>query len=154
MDIKQSGKNVTEAEVVNFEKKIGHTLPDTYRKFILTYNGGKPTPYFFKVPGWQYEASLVTELKGIDPEARVDLEELNVLLDGRLPDHFIAIGSDPGGNMLLTGLAGASKGKIYFFDHENEPDDADGKLESYPNIYFLSDDFDSFLTNLKNEDEL
>lgn len=155
MEIKKSRKTITEAELVNFEEKIGHALPPAYRKFILTYNGGEPNPYYFKVPNWKYKQSLVNQLKGIDPGGSyVDLEEVNELLAGRLPDNFIAIGDDPGGNMILTGLEGASKGKIYFFDHENEPDDADGKLESYPNIYFLADDFDTFITNLKNENEL
>jgi hypothetical protein len=157
MNIQMTKKGIalSEVDLVNFEKNIGYVLPDPYRKFILTYNGGEPSPYYFKVPQWRYQQSLVNELKGINPGgASVDITKVIDLMDGRLPKAFIPIGDDPGGNLILIGLDGATRGKIYFFDHENEPIDPMDKLEDYPNIYFLANDFDSFLNSLRHENEL
>src|SRR5262245_15198184 len=120
--ITNKGPQLKESDLKTFEKEIGSTFPDDYRNFLLTYNGGEPKPYFFKVQGWQYQQSLVNQLKGIIPNGKsVDLVEDNSIMEGRLPKGFVSIGDDPGGNKLLISTAGSTRGKIYFFDHENEP---------------------------------
>jgi len=153
MEITKKGQAINEAELANFESKIGYTLPVEYREFLLLYNGGKPIPDFFKVPEWQYEETYVTELKGLANGKPVDLSELFDLLDGRLPKGFIAIGSDPGGNQILLSLSNDKRGQVYFFDHENEPDDATDNVEDYPNIYLVANSFNEFLKNLYSNDE-
>lgn len=153
--ITNKGSRLNEDDLKTFEKEIGSNFPDDYRGFLLKYNGGEPKPYFFKVPGWQYQQSLVNQLKGIVPNSKsVDLVEDNSLMEGRLPKGFVSIGDDPGGNKILISVIGATRGKIYFFDHDNEPDVSTDKLEDYSNIFLLADSFDQFLNNLKNEDEL
>jgi hypothetical protein len=149
------GPKLSEAELVKFEEQIGFTLPESYRNFLLVYNGGEPSPYFHKVPKWHFQQSLVVEFKGIDPCSEyVDLGEAIELLQDRLPKGFIPIGGDPGGNYVLISLDGSTRGKIYFWDHEDEPEDCTENLSDYPNIYWLADDFKNFLNNLKEEDEL
>jgi len=153
--ITDKGPQLTENDLRAFEKEMRSTFPEDYRTFLLTHNGGQPKPYFFKVPGWQYQQSLVNELKGIVSNSQsVDLREDNSIMEGRLPKGFVSIGDDPGGNKILISLDGSTRGKIYFFDHENEPDVSTDKLEDYSNIYLLADSFDQFLNSLKEEDEL
>jgi hypothetical protein len=156
MEMIKTGPPLNESDLDGFEKTIGYDLPSDYRQFLLKYNGAKPVPDFFQVPGWQYEESYVSQLKGLlkeKDEKKVDLARLNDLLDGRLPKGFIAIGSDPGGNQILLSLAGETKGNVYFFDHENEPDDATDDLEDYPNIFLVANSFTEFLNNLTPDSE-
>lgn len=149
------GPKLTEKELTKFEKQIGFALPTAYRKFIIVYNGGNPSPNYFTIPEWHYQQSFVTEFKGIDPRSEyVDLVEAIELLEDRLPKRFIPIAGDPGGNYILLSLSGPTRGKIYFWDHENEPENYTENLADYPNIYWLADDFEDFLNNLKEEDEL
>lgn len=151
----KTGPKLSEDDLIKLEKQIGFVVPSPYRKFLLAYNGGKPVPEFFEVPGWRYKQSLVTELLGIIPGVKyADLEQNIKLMAGRLPRGFIPIGDDPGGNMIVISLDGPTRGKIYFFDHENEPDFSTDNLEDYSNMYLLDDDFDKFLNNLKHENEL
>lgn len=154
-EMTKTGPKLSEDDLIKLEKQLGFVFPSPYRKFLLAYNGGQPNPEFFEVPGWRYKQSLVNELKGIIPGGEyVDLEEDIELMEGRLPRGFIPIGDDPGGNMIVISLNGPTRGKIYFFDHENEPDVSTDNLEDYTNLYLLADDFDTFLNNLKHENEL
>ena len=150
------GPKLSEEELAKFEEQIGFTLPISYRKFLLAYNGGNPSPYFYVVPKWHYQQSLVNEFNGIDPDGEhiIDLRETIELLASRLPKGFIPIAGDPGGNCVLISLDGPTYGKIYFWDHENEPEDCTENLSDYANIYWLADDFEDFLNNLKEEHEL
>lgn len=154
MEITKTGPTLNETDLADFEKKIGYNLPPDYRQFLLQYNGGKPVPDFFQVPEWQYKESFVNQLKGLikeKDEKKVDLARLNDLLDGRLPKGFVAIGSDPGGNHILLSLTNETKGNVYFFDHENEPDDATDDLEDYSNIFLIANSFTEFLNNLTHQ---
>ena len=153
MEITKQGPTINEQEVKDFEQLIGYSLPTDYRRFLLTNNGGKPNPDFFDVPGWRYKESFVTDLKGIKTGLKVDLAKLYNLFEGRLPKGFIAVGADPGGNLILLSLDGSTQGKVYFFDHENEPDDATDDVKDYPNIYEVGKSFDQFLNNLRGERE-
>jgi hypothetical protein len=153
MEMTKTGKALNESDLAEFESKIGYSLPVEYREFLMLYNGGKPVPDFFRVPDWEYEETYVTELKGLANGKSVDLSELFDLLHDRLPKGFIAIGSDPGGNQILLSLSKDTKGQVYFFDHENEPEDAADDVKGYPNIYLVAKSFNEFLKNLYSNDE-
>ena len=100
------GPKLSKEALAKFEEQIGFTLTPTYRKFLVTYNGGNPNPYFYRIPKWHYQQSLVNELNGIDPSGEyvVDLQETIELLENRLPKGFIPIAGDPGGNYVLISL--------------------------------------------------
>lgn len=148
------GPKLSEADIERFEKQIGFSLPESYRSFLSKFNGGSPEPYHFAVPKWRYGQSLVTEFNGITPGKFSDIGEVIETLEDRLPKGFIPIAGDPGGNVVLLSLDGPTRGKVYFWDHENEPEEGTEDVEDYPNVYLLADDFQDFLNNLRNEDEL
>lgn len=147
------GPKLAEKDVVQFEKDLRCPLPASYKEFLLKFNGGRPTPHHYLVPGWHYQHSLVNDFYGIVPGQYNDLEENIELLEDRLPKGFIPIADDPGGNCILISLDGETRGRVYFWDHENEPEDATDDLIAYSNIYLLANDFDQFLNNLRGEDE-
>lgn len=146
------GKKLTLEDLRQFEDRIGFSLPDSYRSFLLKFNGGRPNPYHFLVKDCYDPHSLINEFNGImlDSENVLDndLEEYIEIFEFRIPRGFMAIASDPGGNTVLLSLDGSTKGNIYFWEHNYEPEDCTDNVEDYPNIYFLANDFEEFLNQL------
>src|SRR5260370_1154023 len=58
----------------------------------------------------------------------------------RIPKDLIWIGEDPFGNAMCLGISGAHRGKVFFWDHENEADPElwDGCVETADNIDLLA----------------
>jgi hypothetical protein len=130
-------KNIEE-----FEAKHHIVFPVQYRDFLLEYNGGNVRPNVFKISDDEGETALNT-LYGLDIDESYD--ELSSVFDslyGEIPDEFISIGDDSGGNQICLGISGEYVGKIYIFLHNIEP------TEEMSNMFLISDSFDSFLDSL------
>lgn len=147
------GPRLSETDITQVEARVGWSLPEAYRVFLLIFNGGRPEPSDFSVPQWHYQASLVNDFSGIIPGRYNDIEKNIEILGYRLPNGFIPIADDPGGNAILLSLHGPTRGKVYFWDHENEPNEYTDDVRDYPNIYLVADDFISFLHMLRDADE-
>lgn len=151
----ETGIPIDKETLVFFEKKLEANLPKSYREFLLTYNGGCPEPCYFLVSGWErFPASFVMEFDGFTDEQQYGLIERTDALQDRIPTGFIPIGDDPAANAILLSLHPSTYGKIYLFDHENEPEEGLENLADYPNIYWLADSFEAFLDNLKTKEEI
>jgi cell wall assembly regulator SMI1 len=48
----------TDEEVIAFEKEAGIALPQDYRQFLLTHNGGKPSLDLLTIPDCEQEALI------------------------------------------------------------------------------------------------
>ncbi|UPK42414.1 SMI1/KNR4 family protein [Paenibacillus pabuli] len=130
-------KNIEE-----FEAKYAVVLPVQYRDFLLEYNGGNVKPNVFKISDDEGETALNT-LYGLDINESYD--ELSSVFDslyGEIPNEFISIGDDSGGNQICLGTSEEYAGKIYIFLHDIEP------TEKMSNMFLISDSFDSFLDSL------
>ena len=155
ININKAGIPLDENELSKFETEIGYNLPDSYRQFLLESNGGSPIPEFFDVPSWKFKSSLIQRLKGLDSNyIGVDLREIRQIKGDLFPSGFMAIGSDPGGNLILIGLDGDTEGMIYFWDHEQQPQDQLPKLEEYVNVHHIADSFEQFIQSLKTAKEM
>ena len=155
IELIKTGIPINENDVGLFEKEIGHELPSFYRDYLIQFNGGKPAHPFFDVPTWQFKISLIQEFKGLDSNyIGVDLREIHLIKGDIFPSGFIAIGKDPGGNLILISLEGNTRGKIYFWDHELQPQDQLESLDEYVNLHPLADSFEQFILSLKREDEM
>ena len=133
------------AEIEAAERSLGVTLPDDYKQFLLAYNGGRPEPNCFSVK--DRGDALVNMLFGVrDSQTRFDLArelELATELDP-LPDGFIAVGNDPGGNSLLLSTAGSDRGEVYFWDRSGLWVREDGH-----NTFPVANSFTAFLESLR-----
>jgi len=150
MKLTAVGPSLTQKDINAFEQQHGVSLPQAYRTFLLSTNGGRPQPAYYDVPGWRFKTTKVSAFNGILPGAYNDLTDNIKMLKGRVPEGFIPIGSDPGGNEALLCTSGDTRGKVYFWDHENEPPGDAERLEDYPNIHVVAENFDSFLSSLKD----
>lgn len=145
----------TEAEIQIVELAIGTALPEEYRKHILRFNGGRP------VGDLTFD---VTTRFGTSQEAPLWFYEIgsmatNSLLSAyeafreRLPEDLISIAGSRCGGELLLGLKGEQRGKIFYFDLEDEPSEHEDPLQCF---YPLADslaDFFAMMYEYKDKDE-
>lgn len=129
-------------QITQFENENNITFPDLYKEFLLKWNGGKVTPNLFKISEEQ-GTSVLNVFYGIG-DMYDNLEEFIEILDERLPTGFIPIADDPAGNTVCLGIIEPYREEIYFWDHEQEPEDPD----DMSNMYFLAHDINEFLQNL------
>jgi hypothetical protein len=81
---------------------------------------------------------------------------------GRMPDMIIPIGDDGMGNQICLGIGGDERGKVYYWDHENEWDEQQ-YMEDYgvpmppemkfQNVYLVAESFEDFIRGLEKYEE-
>ena len=122
--LRRCGPRPSEAHVSEFENRLGFALPADYRQFLLKYNGGYPlvgtvrgrdddpeVPYqhgdgvraFFKLP---VPGGHVASYERLRPSRDLPFE---------LPDNWLLIGDDAGGNSFVLEL---DSGTVRFLAHE------------------------------------
>ncbi len=144
----KGAKKATESQIKSLEKQNGSPLPDEYRQFLLSTNGGRPNPDCVAVPGMAGIANVgvgaLFHLRPSQPggdELTYELANIgNLLPAGHLP---IAGSSD----VFTLSLRPKTFGCVYWWFHETEEVDDDGNyLESAG--YLLAGSFDEFLTRI------
>lgn len=150
VQISGSKAKLTPEKIDATEKALGVELPEPYRRFLLAHNGGRPEPADFRIawrgqpfaPGWR--VGMVGDFLEVDSGA-LDLLENRERFADRIPHGMLPVARDPGGNLVLLGLDGDRRGKVYFWVHElpAEYDERD-----VDNLGFVADDFDAFLAGL------
>jgi cell wall assembly regulator SMI1 len=136
------------AEIDVFEARVGVSLPRPYREWLLKHNGGQPSPSGFRYNGevGPYTDGNVAWFYAIYDGgiSNLEIEFLVYKVDAnRLPQNLIPIATDPFGNQIVLSVAGADVGKVYFWDHEEEP-----IPPSYANCHLIADSFDEFIEGL------
>jgi hypothetical protein len=132
------GKPATEGQIAAFEKIEGVTLPSDYREFLKTYNGGRPIPDCF--PFGTQPGSLLDTFFELD-EGEGETNDLQTMCDrfhGRIPSTMMPIGCDAGGNIVLLGVHGKHRGRVYFLDYMNPRP-----------IFEIAPSFESFLDSFE-----
>ncbi len=107
-----SGVVISEPDIAKLESSLRIVLPNDYRRFLLAYNGRVPTPRRFVIVGCNGEA-LVDILLGVN--TLNDIADWVKELRDDLPNGFIPIGFDPGGNALLLDTTDG-EGVVYYWD--------------------------------------
>lgn len=146
--IEESYGTTSWEKIALFEVRSRIALPKEYKEFLLHANGGAPVPDGFDVPGWRHVNSCVARFYGIHNGEYSNLEKECEQFTDRLPPGIIPIADDQGGNLICLGIQGKRRGKIYFWDHEDEFDDHGEGRQDYGNVYLLADSLDEFLSKL------
>ena len=143
--------SITDLNISTFEKEFGLSLPEEYKNFLLTYNGGKPKPrsFDYKLKDGRSWSGGIRDFFGLGLDDWEDLRFYYSLYKDRIPKQMLPVGNDDGGNLVLLGLTHSMKGNVYFWDHNEESDDEN--LPTYDNIYFIANNFKEFLSNLREE---
>ncbi len=142
-----SHKKLSMEEIEQFEVKSGVKLTEKYKRFLLKWNGGYPELSIFNISD-ELGKSVLNVFNGIG-DMYDNLEKVIDIYEFRLAKGFIPIADDPAGNVICLGTEEPYYDKIYFWDHEQEPEDPD----DMSNMYFLANDIDEFLDNLYEDTE-
>jgi hypothetical protein len=139
--------------IAQFEARRGILLPTEYKVFLLNSNGGMPIPDVFEVPEWHGQASELLTFYGIHEESGYSLDGECESYKERVPADLIPIAADSGGNNICLGWKGERKGKIYFWDHEDELDEDGDFVTDYRNVYLVANSLQEFLDSLMTHEE-
>jgi hypothetical protein len=145
--IREQGPALSETKVTELERNLRAQLPESYRRFLLANNGGRPRPDTVDVPG--VGPTDVQTIFGIGRAiASSGLEENRKTYAGRIPNALLPVACDSGGGLFCVALIGEDRGKIFFCDLYGwfgvEP-------SSKPNL--VAPDFDSFLARLREPEQ-
>lgn len=151
IDFSDTGGALDNKFLKSLEKTWVFKLPKDYREFLLKYNGGKPSSNCFSFSDDETDGSVIQSFFGIHGMDNYDLlyEYQNVYKD-RIPDNCFPIACDSFGNLILISVKGPDRGKIYFWDHEEE---AYEDVPDYSNLTLIADSFDEFLDGLHDYEE-
>lgn len=155
--VKEKSPPAPHDKVAGFETLIGHPLPDDFRHFLINCNGGYVGGRYWyqgmNPVGDEVEAG-VHHIGGFRDESSFSLLEARDCYNGRIPNSLIWIHDDPFGNAICLGIAGEHRGRVYFWDHENEPDeDWDGSVETAGNITLIANSFTEYVAGLRELDD-
>jgi hypothetical protein len=136
-----------EVRVVALETRLGTRLPEEYRRFLLDFNGARPSPACFHLAlrAGPYTDSVVDYFLSVDVADELNIDTVLGWLQGRKPPALLPIATDPGANYVMLGIEGDVRGKVYFWDHDHEPQNETG----WSNIDLIADSFDAFMSGLK-----
>lgn len=146
--------NLSEDELENLEQQLGARLPADYRAFLTKYGGyafDHLVTFPYRQPFAGGDRGVLNVFFGNLPGDSYDLlKNLNTYRN-RIPSDLRPIASDPGGNIIALAIQGENKGKVYFWDHEEEEMVEESKTPGYSNVYLVANSFDELLDSLKIE---
>lgn len=125
------------SDIKEVEAKYHFEFPEALKSLLLIHNGGSPDKMIFTKGTQDYVASdlmPVKSKKAKDLTISATLDDIGDII----PDNVIPFVMDPFGNYFVFDKG---DGKIYFLDMED------------PSLTFLADDFESFMSSLKEDDE-
>jgi cell wall assembly regulator SMI1 len=141
----------TQSEAIDqTEKILGSKLPEDYRKFLETYNGGFISPDKLEINSKQGKTTVDILYGLMDSSSNYDHLDLVKNYNNKkhqIPAGIVAIGNDPGGNYFCIALTDDKYGQVYFYDHEESNKDSQGNL-TWDNLYLVANTFTSFLDKL------
>jgi len=153
--ISDQGRKISKEDIAYLEGEIGHKFPSEYMRFLLDYNGGMPQPDCHDVQNTEgtnigsfvgihvFYSIAGVEAKSSDQEDDYTIEWSYSTYQGRIPENFLPIGEDAGGNQICLSLNGEDRGSVWYWDHE-----AEIAPPSYRNCYKIADSFQTLLDGL------
>ena len=115
--IDDKGPQLSTSQVAELEARIGFSLPDHYRRFLLENNGGTPTPDTVDVNGIQGSPTDLRAFFGINQDIEAhNIEWMADIMSDRIERRLIPIAYDSGGNVFCLSLSGVDRDSVYYYD--------------------------------------
>lgn len=144
-------KRPTEAQIAAFEATLVRPLPPDYRRFLLLCNGEVD---FDRLE--ENEDNVFNSFHTINHVKHLQtLESVRYMMQDpdalRISEEVLPIGDGVVGDSICIGLTGKHRGKIFLWDHENEPDpdDWDGTVKGSENIEVIAESFTALVGKIK-----
>jgi hypothetical protein len=131
------------------ERRLGTSLPDDYRDYLIAHNGGAPEARLFLPPGKSKPFTCLSHTMFGLHEADGQLDKVYGICLDYLPSSVVAFAEDTGGNLFCVTVRGKRRGKIYFWDHHRQAlGDEEPTFENV-NLLFVAESFREFLNGLR-----
>lgn len=119
--IKGNFERAGEAQILETEMKLKLRLPEEYKKFLREFGASLFTQDVIFTPKepspWAVDGNERFDIfYGVSTDPGFDLCRVNTRLKGDIPAQTIAIGHDPGSNLILLSL---DTNQVRFFDKES-----------------------------------
>lgn len=148
----EPGPKLNETDVRTFEKWLGVSLPDAFRAYLLTYNGGSVNEDFRQVNG---PITLVISLlhslnEDPDHPLKMDLKTDNETSwkQKRISRDVLKFGFDQGGGYFLLAIRGEHQGSVWFYRWDTDDGPKRGDWSKRSVFRRIADDFEAFLEML------
>ncbi|MFL5359293.1 SMI1/KNR4 family protein [Archangium sp.] len=144
---REGGPPLTEEDVSAFEKTHGLVLPVAYKEFLLATHGGRPERDLFTLKGLEGNPfGRIHLFLGLnDPVVSCNLDWNRDVFRDRIPADLLPIATTEGIDKICLCVAGGRTGAICYWDGHARVGER--------SLYFLADDFTSFISSL-HADEL
>jgi cell wall assembly regulator SMI1 len=133
----------TEANLTRLEKKLGYSLPEDFRAFLLTKGYGQPVEDLVIRVEDAGEDVMLQQILGFDKD--ISILSQTSLNEDDLPEGFIIFATDPGGSKFLMDLSEGEPTSIYYWDRLQNFDSSDED----ENTYEIAGSFTQFLEKLR-----
>jgi len=139
--IKDKGPKLSELDIDSAEHDLGIVFPESFRRFLLKYNGGRPELDTMDVPGHPQSPTDIQVFFGIGRKVATDCLAWNMELVGlRLPiRELLPIACDSGGNLFCLYISSGHEPKVIYCDLD----------EPICRIYEVAANFDEFISKLR-----
>ena len=142
----ERGPNITDDDILSFERRYTLTLPAAYRSFLLATNGGRPVRDIFPVrglPGNPFgRVHLFFGLK--DPVASCNLDWNIDIYSDRISSDMIPIATTEGADKICLLVRGSTAGAVFYWDGYEH--------EGRESIMLLAPTFAEFVDNLSSDE--
>lgn len=131
--------------LLDFEKFNNVELPEDYRNFLLTYNGGVLRSNTIPLEFTNTDVLVLFGMFDL-PQYGSFFNKVDVFCE-RIPSWYIPIASDSGGNLFIMSLWEGNKGVVAFWRHEEES--PEGEADQYfDNLTKVGESFMDFLSKI------
>jgi hypothetical protein len=143
--VRETGRQLTDADITAFELGAGVRLPLEYRRFLLADNGGRPVEPVFPIVGLANNPyGRVQILFGLDRDIEsVNLDWNQAVMSDQLPAEWLPIGATGTGDVLCLDVRG-NGGPVVLCDEH-----VDVGAETAPRLYHVADSFRAFVESLQ-----
>jgi cell wall assembly regulator SMI1 len=158
LQISKSDPKVASSDLESLENEIGHTLPESFKVFYLTHNGGVADRDWWD-SGDEYEPIRVKKFKAVAASGALDAAEtkyLNgcfaVMVSKKvIPNTLLPFAIDDGGNFFCLDL---TDGNVCFYATDSFDSDSSFAANHAKAYRWLASSFAAFVEGLKDESEI
>lgn len=144
--MEERGPQVSHADILAFEQRLGAVLVDDYREFLLEVNGGR-----LDEANTRGDFGVVNTVLSLnDPIDAGNLEVTNQYAADFPSRDLLEIAYDDGGGRILLALTGDHRGEVWLQVHEGRPPDSNPRVEPFRrrDMKRLADSFTDFMASL------
>jgi hypothetical protein len=137
----EQGPKIAEIQVASLAKKLGASLANDYKIFLLENNGGRPKPDIIDIEGLAGTPTDVQEFFAIGGEIEASelSGQLNFIRECCPDQHVLPIACDSFGSLFCLKVIGGVASSIVFCDLSNQS----------RNFYDVAPTFTEFLNKIR-----